>query len=1074
MLGEQVNTLASGDKIDGGAGADVLYAKVQGASTAEGGDLGTINPETVSVETAHFEVRSGDIGLSEFVEIDAGDMLGLTEIGSVESDDTLVITDLTTLTNTGEYGDRRDTSEMTIRMDHTGNASSTEEAADLTVFFDQDYIEAGAAVSSSAQWFILDQDADLAGEDLLLNSDVAGIRATVDGEEVRIVVDEIVEAVAAGGENPFSTHAEFADELREELDRMIEAGEVDLPEGTTVDDDPEITDFTSLDGGVVSSLIPAIVLTVPDSDVQAVGFVKVEDAPGEFNVYGRLASATTETALLTETNIVLDKVGRDSDGGELIVGGMSNNGENEFNGGSGSKGIQRFNVEVEGDETQPSDLAAMHSTNNTLEEVIVTAATGAEASLTIGNTNTVGDANAPFFNDADSDGVIDDGETYLGVSSARNEAMKDVRLFDASEFDNGVELHAHLSDEVVEKYLDLEDDDADPAADNVAFQYLTGAGDDTLNVNLAKDNLAQAGTGTREDFSFAAETGAGDDTIELQIGDATGDVADNWFRNTVENENLSVAAGEGNDDVLTYGAGAFTIDGGAGNDRIRTDDSGDTAADATDGKAVYVFNVVDEELDDLEAGPRLENPGVAETTVTVNFLGVTAEALVGNTDLPDGGTLTDLAINQAIKDAINNDEYLSDLLVAEDGPSGALVVSALTDGDRRLADLDISVTAAANNAQQGNGLAEFGPGTGGGIIGNRYDTAFADDSGPITGANSSQTANTNTVFDGAGQDTIVLSTAAGAEEEVRLANDGEVDLIVNHSIDDTIVMVDGSNYTLAVNADGATELAVDGTVEALLANEEDATGVLQVHGTDGADNITGGGTGEDIFGGVGADTIDGGAGDDTIDGAAGNDVLSGGAGDDQLNGGAGGDQLTGGAGDDQLNGGDGDDTLVGGAGDDTVDLGAGTDTVQVAFGGEGQDTILNFTAGAGGDVFEFTGTIDTTNAENGRETVSVSGIIDNDTGLVIVDGSDAADAAGVEDLFDGATLDLALANADDELYLLSDDGTDSYLFRLADTGDGSGGAADSEITADEVTLVATFEGVGDATTLTADNIPAFA
>ena len=258
---------------------------------------------------------------------------------------------------------------------------------------------------------------------------------------------------------------------------------------------------------------------------------------------------------------------------------------------------------------------------------------------------------------------------------------------------------------------------------------------------------------------------------------------------------------------------------------------------------------------------------VAETTVEVNFLGVTAEAIVGDTNQPGGGTVTDLVINQAIKDAINNDEYLSDLLVAEDGPSGALVVTALTDGDRELDDLDISFTSAVSNAQDANVVTPLDVAD----LGTRYNTAFADDGGDIDGDNSSESANQNTVLDGAGEDTIVLSTAAGAEETVRLSQDGEVDVIVNASTDDALEIEGDVGAEVTINEDGATEFKVGDDVEALFADDDAAGNVLL--GAGGDDTITGGDEADGINGGAGDDTIDGGAGADTIDGGAGADTI---------------------------------------------------------------------------------------------------------------------------------------------------------------------------------------------------------
>lgn len=74
--------------------------------------------------------------------------------------------------------------------------------------------------------------------------------------------------------------------------------------------------------------------------------------------------------------------------------------------------------------------------------------------------------------------------------------------------------------------------------------------------------------------------------------------------------------------------------------------------------------------------------------------------------------------------------------------------------------------------------------------------------------------------------------------------------------------------------------------------------MARIDGTNGADDLTGGGQ------------------DDVIFGNGGNDVLRGNGGQDQLYGGTGDDVLRGGPGDDRLQGGPGSDTYIGGDGAD--------------------------------------------------------------------------------------------------------------------------------------------------------------
>lgn len=74
-----------------------------------------------------------------------------------------------------------------------------------------------------------------------------------------------------------------------------------------------------------------------------------------------------------------------------------------------------------------------------------------------------------------------------------------------------------------------------------------------------------------------------------------------------------------------------------------------------------------------------------------------------------------------------------------------------------------------------------------------------------------------------------------------------------------------------------------------------------------------------------------------------------------LDGAEGDDKLDGGAGNDTLLGGDGDDVLAGGTGADWMDGGIGSD-IFVFEAESGLDRILDFSAGAGGDVASLVGT----------------------------------------------------------------------------------------------------------------------
>lgn len=176
-------------------------------------------------------------------------------------------------------------------------------------------------------------------------------------------------------------------------------------------------------------------------------------------------------------------------------------------------------------------------------------------------------------------------------------------------------------------------------------------------------------------------------------------------------------------------------------------------------------------------------------------------------------------------------------------------------------------------------------------------------------------------------------------------------------------------YYINDNFGGVSDTPATVTVKVASINGNDSANTL--NGTSGAGETFAGLGGNDTINALGGnDFIDGGAGNDSINGGAGNDLIKGGSGNDILEGGIGEDKLIGGLDNDQLSGGAGNDVLEGSSGNDQLSGGAGADTFVWHLVDKGtktvpaNDTVSDFTVGAGGDTLDIKDLLQNENSGN--------------------------------------------------------------------------------------------------------------
>lgn len=794
------NTAQSGDMIDGGAGIDRLEADI-GNSQKFALSLHTTSVEQFAVRAQADNTNdSNDNNMDNNVQIDAERMDGTNWYESNNSRADVVIEDVRIKREEAYNSDSNQiTKDITVAMVSTDAGD-----VDLDVYFDQHSLVAQDGQTKNSITLSVSNQVEATDFDAakpLDNIPYTDVTFLVNGSAVKLNLD--------------LTNVETYDQMWTAIQNafnLAKAGAYSsLLANVTITRSEGTDDFTSKDG--INRVADEYVLNIENGTITpaVTGWNAAGGLPST-NAFGANVSqgdSSTTSNLITST-IVLDDVGRGSMGGDLVIGGMSTGDT------STSKGVEQFDIFVD----RNSKLQNITSTANTLKEVYV------KNRDHFADNNTTAVGSLTVTGSINNDGaVVPDDETGVDTTTTIDAyGFNDVRVFDASEMKGSVNITAILSKDVVEKYMNLGDTASDNSADNAEFTYKLGTAADKLELTIAKDNLAAAGTTTREDFSLSIAGNGGNDIITTKIGDGAGNDGTAWYENSKINANLAVDGGEGNDTITTKGAGNFKINAGSGNDTVYTDNIGiDTSA------ATWVVNTANTttatHLTNLQSGNGdINTAGGVQTkaflvngklTVTLSDSASAAAGASNNgyevvVDVPTTNyVVTALQLNQAIKTAINGDAVLSKLLVAKDGPAGTLVITSLIDGEFAANDLTMVVSStAATTTQEATVLAAYKTFT------NNVNSVIAD-------ANAASTATVTALNALHGVNgSILASTGVTATPEVSVVTLSDLAAGETYSFD-------GVTYTAGIGGATAAQLSAVINSGVVDANITTITGTLQ-------------------------------------------------------------------------------------------------------------------------------------------------------------------------------------------------------------------------------------------------------
>jgi len=621
--GEIVNTLSTGDVINGLEGTDTLYAKVLGEQeSSDDSENREINPVTKNVEIAKFQT----VGANP-VTIDAGEMDSVKEYWDVNSDfnSSLTIRDI-------RLGSLETTKDLTFELqnvDYNHNFTATLDS--------QSFIPPKAETVNSK----IDIKVADASPNVDPNKPLENVKLTVSFEYNNQNYTLTVTS-------PDGTYNGLKTALSEALE---DAGLTNLvvEEGST---------FNELNGVQLS--------------YEATEFFIVDKNGKEFdNVSGSLVGKSGSSGVflyqvqpyqpevinhLIETNLILDNVGRSSTAGDVVIGAMSNS----------DKGIEQFDIKVDRD----SAINSLSTTNNKLQKIVI-------SSLENKGDLEIAHIDNSILSSIKTNSLVIDATNFKGENlllGGTNEiAFANSHVTDLKELDANIDSNVTV-------YFEIQA--ADNQADGINYKYTTGSGDDTINASIDGDNI----DAYNESLTITTNGGDDEVTVKDQdlihgVSYQTMNKLNNLTINVGSgDDDVNIKSYKQFNINLNSGDDFIEVDA---DNNIGTASQW-TVFNASQKEGDIDNIVVHKEADNNTDDNSTTDSTIYIDKNNKLVLNLTLDGFEYKKTLSTSKDYKDYDINKEIKSLIESDDFLSDVLKVQEGSGTELIITSKVDGKHTL------------------------------------------------------------------------------------------------------------------------------------------------------------------------------------------------------------------------------------------------------------------------------------------------------------------------------------------------------------------------------------------------------